>query len=86
MGAECQLNGCDNERVKDEVFHIQNVNSYHGRLKRWVSRFHGVATKNLHKYIGWMRWFEQTESSQQTIERFLKDMFIKASFQQNLGT
>ncbi|KZN57788.1 IS1595 family transposase, partial [Pseudoalteromonas luteoviolacea] len=53
------LNGCDNERVKDEVFHIQNVNSYHGRLKSWVSRFRGVATKNLHKYIGWMRWFER---------------------------
>ena len=24
--------------------HIQNVNAYHGRLKQWPHRFHGVAT------------------------------------------
>ncbi len=28
-------------------FHINNVNAYHGRLKEWMRRFHGVATKNL---------------------------------------
>ena len=27
--------------------HINNVNAYHGRLKEWMRRFHGVATKNL---------------------------------------
>ena len=27
--------------------HINNVNGYHGRLKEWMRRFHGVATKNL---------------------------------------
>src|SRR3954468_13212700 len=26
-------------------FHINNVNAYHGRLKEWMRRFHGVATK-----------------------------------------
>src|SRR3978361_401818 len=28
-------------------YHLNNVNAYHGRLKKWLRRFHGVATKNL---------------------------------------
>jgi hypothetical protein len=39
-------------------FHIQNVNGYHGRLKEWMRRFHGVATKNLPNYLGWRRALE----------------------------
>src|ERR1700731_821076 len=35
--------------------HINNVNAYHGRLKQWLSRFNGVATKNLPNYLGWRR-------------------------------
>ncbi|MCF1439600.1 MAG: IS1595 family transposase, partial [Shewanella sp.] len=66
-----ELNASANERVKDKVFHIQNVNNYHGKLKAWVARFRGVASKDLHKYVGWLRWFEQTEKSKQTIEQFL---------------
>ena len=47
-------------------FHINNVNAYHGRLKEWLRRFHGVATKNLPNYLGWRRTLEamgQTASS-----------------------
>jgi len=47
-----------NERVKDKVFHIQNVNAYHSRLHLWMARFHGVATKYLPNYLGWFRFFE----------------------------
>jgi len=39
-------------------FHINNVNAYHGRLKEWMRRFHGVATKNLPNYLGWRRQME----------------------------
>jgi transposase-like protein len=39
-------------------FHINNVNAYHGRLKQWLRRFHGVATKNLPNYLGWRRALE----------------------------
>ena len=39
-------------------FHINNVNAYHGRLKEWLRRFHGVATKNLSNYLGWRRTLE----------------------------
>ena len=38
--------------------HINNVNAYHGRLKEWMRRFHGVATKNLPNYLGWRRTLE----------------------------
>ena len=40
------------------VFHIQNVNAYHSRLKTWMRRFNGVATKYLPSYLGWRRLFE----------------------------
>ena len=39
-------------------FHLNNVNAYHGRLKEWLRRFHGVATKNLPNYLGWRRALE----------------------------
>ena len=29
-------------QVIEKVFHIQNVNAYHSRLKGWMDRFHGV--------------------------------------------
>jgi transposase-like protein len=38
--------------------HINNVNPYHGRLKQWLNRFNGVATKNLPNYLGWRRALE----------------------------
>ena len=41
--------------------HINNVNAYHGRLKQWLARFNGVATKNLPNYLGWRRALEAWE-------------------------
>lgn len=41
------------------AFHIQNVNAYHCRLKGWMARFHGVATKYLVNYLGWRRMLER---------------------------
>ena len=38
--------------------HINNVNAYHRRLKQWLNRFNGVATKNLPNYLGWRRALE----------------------------
>lgn len=45
-------------RVVNHAFHIQNVNAYDSRLKGWMARFHGVATKNLPNYLGWRRCLE----------------------------
>ncbi len=40
------------------LFHIQNVNSYHKRLKDWIRRFNGVATKYLDHYLSWFYFLE----------------------------
>ena len=42
------------ERVRGAV-HVQNVNAYHRRLRSWLARFHGVASRYLPNYLGW-RW------------------------------
>ena len=39
------------QRVIAGVYHIQNVNAYDSRLKGWMHRFHGVATKYLENYL-----------------------------------
>jgi transposase-like protein len=46
-------------RVRDGAFHVQNVNAYHGRLKGWMARFNGVATRYLPNYLGWRRTLER---------------------------
>jgi hypothetical protein len=50
-------------RVIDGAFHIQNVNAYDSRLKQWMARFHGVATKYLENYLGWRRMLERYRQS-----------------------
>lgn len=47
-------------RVTEKVFHIQNVNAYHGRLHGWMLRFNGVASKYLDNYLSWFRFFESS--------------------------
>lgn len=49
-------------RVNGAV-HIQNVNAYHGRLKQWLNRFHGVATHYLDNYLGWFRCLDSHHAS-----------------------
>ena len=49
-------------RVKGAV-HIQNVNAYHGRLKQWANRFHGVATHYLDNYLGWFRCLDNRHAN-----------------------
>lgn len=39
----------------DGPWHIQNANSYHSRLKGWLRKFKGVATRYLASYLGWFR-------------------------------
>lgn len=50
-------------RVQEAAFHIQNVNAYHSRLKAWMVRFHGVATKYLVNYLGWRRMLERYQQA-----------------------
>nr|MBA3756462.1 IS1595 family transposase [Nitrosomonas sp.] len=44
-------------RVIAGVFHPERY--YDSRLKQWMKRLHGVATKYLENYLGWRRWLER---------------------------
>ena len=46
---------------KQGIYHIQRANGYHSRLKKWMRRFNGVATKYLNHYLYWFRLLEQTK-------------------------
>jgi transposase-like protein len=46
----------------DGAWHIQNVNAYHSRLKTWVRKFNGVATRYLANYLGWFRTLDRTSA------------------------
>ena len=43
----------------DGAWHVQNVNAYHSRLKTWVRKFNGVATRYLENYLGWFRTLDR---------------------------
>lgn len=48
------------QRVTAGVYHIQNVNAYDSRLKNWIRRLHGVATKYLDSCLGWFRALDRS--------------------------
>ena len=37
------------------LYHLNNVNAYHSRLKRWINPFNGVSTKYLPNYLVWFQ-------------------------------
>ncbi len=45
--------------VIKEIVHIRNVTNYHSRLRQWLHRFHGVATKYLDNYLSWFRELDE---------------------------
>lgn len=47
--------------VRKDIYHIQHVNAYHKRLKKFMERFQGVATKYLDNYLFWFRYLEQSK-------------------------
>ena len=65
-------------------YHLNNVNAYHGRLKEWLRRFHGVATKNLPNYLGWRRALEALGQSVSAASIILGAMGLGPYQQQTL--
>lgn len=46
------LNASKGQHVRD-IYHIHNVNNFQKRLKDWIGRFYGVATKYMNNYLYW---------------------------------
>lgn len=40
------------------VFHIQNINNMHHRLRQFINKYNGVATKYLNNYVSLFIWIE----------------------------
>lgn len=49
-------------RVVAKVYHMQNVNAYDSRLKTWIRRFNGVATRYLSCYLSWRRLIDRSHN------------------------
>lgn len=55
--------------VKQGNLHIQNVNSLHSRLKKWINDdLYGVATKYLQNYLNWYRFKEKFKTKDYMIK------------------
>jgi Transposase and inactivated derivatives len=61
-----------NQHVKHGIYHIQNVNSIHNKMKKWIDNtFWGVSTKYLQNYLGWFRLNEKLKNSANIIKEFI---------------
>lgn len=70
------INERQKQRVKKGIYHVQNVNNFHSRLKTRIRRFQGVATKYLDNYLYWFRWLEIDKHL--TFEKQVEQMLISA--------
>lgn len=62
-------------------YHIQHVNNFHNRLKAWMIRFQGVATKYLDNYLYWFYWLEI--GKQIAFDERVKQMLFSACRESN---
>jgi hypothetical protein len=53
---------------KEGIYHIQHINAFHSKLKEWMYRFHGVATKYLSNYMYWFKWLQVFNTEKDTIK------------------
>ncbi|MED4750815.1 IS1595 family transposase [Brevibacillus choshinensis] len=72
-----RIKSTDGKHVIKGIYHIQNVNGVHSRLKQWIDRFKGVASKYLDNYLAWFLFVDKRghESSKQNIKDMLLSSF-----------
>lgn len=65
------------EHVK-RLYHIQNVNNYYSRLKCWMQRFNGVATKYPDNYLSWFQFIDivKHRSDNVSISKMIVDICL----------
>ena len=59
-----------NGTIKNGIYHIQHINNYHSRLKKFMQNFNGVATKYLNNYLVWnnfVNYAKETYTEKQNI-------------------
>ncbi|VAW12244.1 hypothetical protein MNBD_BACTEROID03-2561, partial [hydrothermal vent metagenome] len=58
------------QRVKDKVYHVQNVNNTASRLRSWMKPFNGVATKYLQNYLNRFMILEKIKNGNERLRTF----------------
>ena len=71
------INISKGRRVVKKIYHIQNVNNAHTRLKSWMVRFDGVATKYLDSYMGWFGLMEEIKQYDDRDTKFVDRSMLK---------
>lgn len=68
----------DGKHVVKGLYHIQNVNGLHSRMKQWLDCFKCVATKYLDNYLAWFLFIDSrsNESTKHNIKEFLISSFV----------
>lgn len=46
-------------KAKSGIYHIQHINNYHSRLKKFMQNFNGVSTKYLNNCLIWHEWTKE---------------------------
>lgn len=78
------INVSKKEYKKKGIYHIQHVNGYHKRLKKWIDRFQGVATKYLDNYLIRHRFLELNKKM--SFQERMKEMLLNSCKQVNFTT
>ena len=67
------------QRVKDKIYHVQNVNNTASRLRSWMKPFNGVATKYLQNYLNWFMVLEKIKNNNERLKTFAMFAFAALS-------
>lgn len=78
------INASKKVYVRKGIYHIQHVNGYHRRLKKWLDRFQGVATKYLDNYLFWHRFLELNKKL--PMQERMKEMLLGSCQKVNFST
>lgn len=65
-----KFNVSKGQRVKNKVYHVQNVNNTAKRLRQWMKPFNGVATKYLQNYMNWFMILERIKQNREQLKAF----------------
>ncbi|MGG2091571.1 hypothetical protein AB1283_02355 [Bacillus sp. S13(2024)] len=64
--------------ASEHVVRFGKYNGLHSRMKQWIDRFKGVATKYLDNYLAWFLFVDScsNESTKHNIKEFLLSSFV----------
>lgn len=58
------------QHVVDKVYHVQHVNQMAQALRKWMSKFNGVASKYLQNYMNWYLMIEKLKTNIAPVKAF----------------